>query len=216
MSITFYYGAGSPFTWRVWLALEHKGLSYELKTLSFSAGDTRKPDFIKINPRHHVPVIVDDGFVLYESAAIIEYLEDQYPAKSRERALFPADIRERATVRRLIREIDQYFAFGVQRITGQLLRKPEAEWDINKLAAGAELCVTELAYFEQEMRGEFLAGKLSAADFTLYPLLALVLRLEKKRPNLGVGAAVGESIASWARRIEALPYFKTTYPAHWK
>ena len=37
--ITFYYGSGSPYAWRVWLALEHKQLAYELKTISFSAGD---------------------------------------------------------------------------------------------------------------------------------------------------------------------------------
>lgn len=36
MSITFYYGSGSPYAWRVWLALEHKRLPYELTVLSFS------------------------------------------------------------------------------------------------------------------------------------------------------------------------------------
>ena len=45
MSITFYYGSGSPYAWRVQLALEHKALAYDRKVLSFSAGDTRKPDF---------------------------------------------------------------------------------------------------------------------------------------------------------------------------
>ena len=39
MALTFYYGSGSPYGWRVWLALEHKQITYELKTMSFSAGD---------------------------------------------------------------------------------------------------------------------------------------------------------------------------------
>ena len=37
--ITFYYGSGSPFAWRVWLALEHKKLAYDFKLMSFSDGD---------------------------------------------------------------------------------------------------------------------------------------------------------------------------------
>jgi glutathione S-transferase len=42
MSISFYCGSGSPYAWRVWLALEHKQLAYDLKMLSFSAGDLSK------------------------------------------------------------------------------------------------------------------------------------------------------------------------------
>jgi len=42
--LTFYYGSGSPYAWRVWLALEHKAIAYELKMISFSAGDLKKPE----------------------------------------------------------------------------------------------------------------------------------------------------------------------------
>jgi len=42
MAIDFYYGSGSPFAWRVWLALEHKALPYELKVMSFDSGDLEK------------------------------------------------------------------------------------------------------------------------------------------------------------------------------
>ena len=41
--IKLYYGSGSPYAWRVQLALEHKALEYEREVLSFSAGDTRRP-----------------------------------------------------------------------------------------------------------------------------------------------------------------------------
>ena len=51
MAITFYYGAGSPFAWRVWLALEHKALAYELRALSFSEGDLKTPEFAALTPK---------------------------------------------------------------------------------------------------------------------------------------------------------------------
>src|SRR5713101_8100620 len=96
MSLTLYYGSGSPFAWRVQLALEHKALAYERKVLSFSAGDTRKPEFVALNPRHTVPTLVDGDFVLYESNAITAYLDDAYPGRGA--PLFPGDAKTRATL----------------------------------------------------------------------------------------------------------------------
>ena len=81
MNRTLYYGSGSPYAWRVQLALEHKALPYERKILSFSDRDTHKPEFLALNPRHRVPVLVDGDFVLYESNAIVEYLDDAYPGR---------------------------------------------------------------------------------------------------------------------------------------
>jgi hypothetical protein len=70
LSVRFYYGSGSPYAWRVWLALEHKGIPYHRKTLSFDAGDLKTAEFGALNPRRRVPVLVDDDFALAESAAI--------------------------------------------------------------------------------------------------------------------------------------------------
>jgi len=44
----------------VWFALEHKHIPYELKVLSFSAGDLKKPEYAAINPRRKMPAIVDN------------------------------------------------------------------------------------------------------------------------------------------------------------
>src|SRR5690349_16114302 len=93
MALALYYLSGSPYAWRVWLALEHKRIAYELKVLSYDAGDFNDPAFRALNPRQRVPVIVDGGFSLYESAAIVDYLEDRQP---REPRLFSSDVRERA------------------------------------------------------------------------------------------------------------------------
>ena len=103
MAVNFYYASGSPFAWRVWLALERKGIPYHRKTLSFDAGDLKTPEFVALNPRRKVPVLVDDDFALAESAAIVEYIEDRWPDGP---ALFAHEPRKRAIQRRMVREAD--------------------------------------------------------------------------------------------------------------
>ncbi len=211
--IDFYYGSGSPFAWRVHFALKHKAASYKLKLMSFSAGDMKKPEFAKLNPRHQIPVIVDEGFVLYESAAIVEYLEERFPEGP---ALFPGEIRERAIVRRLVREIDAYYFEPHERVFHELFVTKPDERDVQKIEAGVAACARELAYFETELRGEFLIGPLSAADFTLYPMIATIARFERVMPDLGLASQIGPKLGSWMRRIEALPFFAKTFPPHWR
>ena len=165
------------------LALEHKALPYERKVLSFSAGDTRKPEFLALNPRHRVPVIVDGDFVLYESNAIVEYLDEAYPATGA--PLFPGDVRTRALVRRLIMEVDNYFDKAIDPLTTQAFSKKPEERDAKAIADGAPGGRRRVALFTKAMRGEFLAGPLSAADFALYPLVAFLeaLRDQAARPR---------------------------------
>ena len=100
MALTLYYGSGSPYAWKVWLALEHKQLPYELRTLSFDSRENRAPEYLGLNPRGKVPTLVDGDFALWESTVILEYLEDRYPA----RPLLPADPQTRAIARRGIAE----------------------------------------------------------------------------------------------------------------
>jgi glutathione S-transferase len=93
--IAFYYGSGSPYAWRVWLALEQKRIPYELKLQSFSSGDLKTPEYLAINPRGRVPAIRDDGFALFESVAIMEYLDEAYDSGV---PLYPGDAKRRATM----------------------------------------------------------------------------------------------------------------------
>lgn len=213
MALTFYYGSGSPYAWRVWLALEHKTIAYEFKMVSFSGGDLTKPDFLKLNPRHKVPVIVEGDFSLYESAAILEYLDEQYSSAKK---LFPGSARQRAGIRRMVREADEYLAHAMDRLVGQVLFTKQEKWDLQGIAASREAFHKELEMFEARLGGDWFAGDLSAADFTLYPIIALCLRIEKKKPDLDVHAMIGPNIAAWMKRFEALPYYDKTYPPHWK
>ena len=214
MALVLYYGSGSPYAWRVQLALEHKALPYERKVLSFAAGDTRKPEFIALNPRHRVPVLVDGDFVLYESNAIVEYLDEAYPATGAR--LFPGDVRTRALVRRLVLEVDNYFDEAIDPLTTQAFGKKPEERDAQVIAASRAAVIDELVLFTKALRGEFFAGSLSAADFALYPLVAFLGRCELKLPDLDAAGMLTPEIAAWKARIESLPYFEKTIPPHWK
>jgi glutathione S-transferase len=181
--------------------------------LSFSAGDLRKPEFQALNPRGRVPTIDDDGFALYESVAIVEYLDEKYPGPK----LFPGDARTRALVRRLVQESDQYYALAMDKLLDEVLFKPQAEWDAAVIAAGRETLAKELAVWEGLIGGEWLAGStVSAADFALYPLIALTLRLDRKKPDLDARGTIGPKIGAWIQRMEALPICRKTWPPHWK
>jgi glutathione S-transferase len=214
MSLTLYYGSGSPFAWRAQLALEHKALAYELKVLSFSAGDTRKPEFVALNPRHQVPVLVDGDFVLYESNAIVEYVDEAYPGRGA--PLFPGDAKARALVRRLIEEVDNYYYRANELLMTQAFWKKPEEREVDKIAEGRKAIVEELALFTKSMRGDFLAGPLSAADYTLFPFVAALWRAEMKLPDLDAAGMLTPELRAWKARIEALPYLDKTIPPHWK
>ena len=214
MKLTLYYGSGSTYAWRAHLALEHKALPYELKVLSFSAGDTRKPEFLALNPRHRVPVLVDDDFSLYESNAIVEYLDEAYPGRGA--PLFPGDARQRALIRRMIQEVDHYFAKAVDTLSDQVFSKKPEERDPQLIDKGKEKIAAEYALFTRSMRGEFLAGPLSAADYALYPFVGFVGRCAIKLPEFDPDALLTPELRAWKTRIEALPYLERTIPPHWK
>ena len=213
MSLTFYYASGSPYAWRVWLALEHVGAAYELKTISFDAGDLKAEGYRRLNPRGRVPVLVDGGFALYESAAIVEYLADKYADQAH---LFSADMKQRAIERRMVREADQYFAEPMEKLVSAILFTPQEKWDSEKIVAARTEIAHELAFWETAIAGDYLAGDLSAADFTLYPLLALVQRMAQRRSDLAPEAMTGPKITDWAARMEALAVVQKTWPPHWR
>ena len=215
MSLTFYHGHGSPYSWRVWLALEHLGLPYELKVISFSDKDQLKPEFVAINPRHQVPTILHDGFALWESLAILEYLDEIVPA----RRLYPGTAQERARIRRLIREDEEHLdGKGLTPIYDELYKRPEGEApDEARLEAARRKLVEEMEYFGRELRGPFLAGaQPTAADFVMYPDIAYVKRIGAKKPASRLEGILPPAIAQWAARIESLPFFDRTFPPHWR
>lgn len=80
--LTFYYHPLSPIARRVWLALLEKEIPFTPHIVNLKDGEQRSPEFLALNPFHHVPVIVDGDLRLFESIAILDYLEAEYPTPS--------------------------------------------------------------------------------------------------------------------------------------
>ena len=73
-----YHSAQSRSIRPRWM-LEEIGQPYELVSIDLQAGDQKKPEYLKINPNGTVPTLIDGDLVLYESAAICQYLADRFP-----------------------------------------------------------------------------------------------------------------------------------------
>jgi glutathione S-transferase len=86
----------SPRAIKVVALKNNLGLECEIRVLNFSTGDHMTPEFATLNPNKLMPVLEDDGFVLWESNAILQYLA----AKKPERGLWPSDVRRQAEVLR--------------------------------------------------------------------------------------------------------------------
>lgn len=87
----------STAAYRVRIALNLKHIEHAIENVDLLAGEEQKPDYAAVNPQKLVPALEIDGRVLYQSMAIIEYLEENYA----EPALLPADSALRAEVRAL-------------------------------------------------------------------------------------------------------------------
>jgi glutathione S-transferase len=118
---------------------------------------------------------------------------------------------------RLGAEFDHYFAVSMEDLVLEVLFKPDpAQRNQDKITSATIMLRKELEHFERELRGDFLAGALSAADFSLYPGIMLALRIEKRLPSLNISGMLGPKLSAWMKRIEALPYYDRTYPPHWR
>jgi glutathione S-transferase len=216
MAIDFHHGHGSPYSWRVWLALEAKQVPYDVKILSFQAGDTRKPEFVALNPRHTVPTIVDDGHAVWESVAILEYLDERFGSGVK---LYPGDAKGRARIRRLIREAEEHLGLeAIDPITDEYFGKGGAEPDREKVEKAKARLREELGYFAGELKGPFFGGDaVNALDLVLYPWIGgYVKRISFRKPDSKLTELVPPALAEWCKRVEALPYFDKTFPAHWR
>jgi glutathione S-transferase len=218
MSVEIFWGSGSPFAWRVLLALELKGVPYESRLLSFSAREHKTEAFLALNPRGKVPVLKHGDVVIYESNAILAYLDAAFP----ERPLLGRTPAETGRVWQRILEVDHYVYPAFRAITRPLF----AAWTPGSaevvLAALPEVR-TELGRLEEAVGiGDVLVGdEVTAADLVAYPVVASLLRalLKPDAEPLDLGLLpLDEHFPAVGRmmdRVEALPGFAAAWPPHW-
>lgn len=91
-----YYHPASPFARKVLIAASLLGIELETEVVDLFAGKGQSPEYLRLNPQGKVPTLVDGGFSLWESNAILQYLAAQKP----DSPLLPGDTRSRADILR--------------------------------------------------------------------------------------------------------------------
>jgi glutathione S-transferase len=219
MAIELYWGSGSPFAWRVMLTLELKGLAYESKLLEFSKNEHKAPAYLQLNPRGKVPTLKDGDFVVYESLAIMSYLDRKYPKPP----LFGETAEETGLIWRALAECESYIVGAGDRVVRPIFSGKGLD-KVEEIKEAAETLRREFKMLDRSLAGsQWLVGdRISAADIGVFPMIQLLLRAASKeaaRPfSLGFVplARTFPNIATWAQRVEALPNYQRTYPPHWR
>jgi glutathione S-transferase len=202
------YGpAGSIYVWSARLALAEKGVAHELVHVDFGAN--RVEPHLSRHPFGKVPAFEHDGFQLYETQAILRYIDEGFPASP----LQPTDLHQFARMNQIIGIVD---AYGWPAIAGGILVNrvlaPRFGWPVDeaKVAAAlprARLCLSEIARLQGDQ--PFLAGeRISLADVMVIPLFYFFGRL----PEGETAFAEHPGLRAWIRRMEERQSFQVTKP----
>ena len=166
--LNLYIFPPSPRAFKVIALANHLGLDYNKRIVDLSKGEQRTPEFTALNPNQRMPVMEEDGFVLWESNAILQYLADKKP----ESGLLPSDTRGRADITRWqcwdLANWDPACAIMIfERLVKKLLKIGEP--DPSELAKGEERFHRAAAVLDAHLKGRtYVSGdRLTVADFSL-------------------------------------------------
>ena len=199
-----YGDRGSSNTRRVLTTAAYLGLEVEFVFLDLFSGENRTPEYLALNPYSRVPTLEDDGFVLYESSAILMYLEDEHP----EPALIPAGSRARAEVDMHLRLCDSQLASPAGVIIFQKRFFPEAKWNLEAIKKSSAEIAKHLAILDKQLEGvDFLVhDRYTLADIAYIPFLHFL-------PLMVDPASVPANVARWSAALLARPSSVETVPA---
>lgn len=185
---------------RVWIALLEKGIAFEEVLLKLD-GDQYQPEFLELNPFHHVPVLVDDGFRVVESLAILDYLEAKYPTLS----LMPNDAKAIATVRMVQMITLNELWSPMIRLTGEAMGCVQS--DGQKLEKARQQVFTVLKFFESLLGDSpyFGSDGLTLADITAGTFVPQL-------PSLGVSLDDYPKLRAWCDRLMERESWQKTQP----
>jgi glutathione S-transferase len=203
---TVYSIPGSPFGRAVLATLEEKAATYRL--VPVAPGTFRSPEHLARHPFGRVPVLEHNGFSLYESQAILRYLDRVLPAP----AFTPGDCKAAARMDQVMNVNDWYLFQGVanviifHRVVGpRLMGLAPDEAAIEAAMPKAHTVFTELARLLGEQR-YFTGDAVSLADLLIAPQLAFFTQT----PEWSGLSAPHANIIAWLARMEARPSFQAT------
>jgi len=188
--IRLHYHPMSTYSRRVRIALLEKQIPHELVVVDMAARKHRDPAHLALNPYGRVPVIQDGDFVLYESAAILNYLEAMFPQPP----LVPADPRERALVDMHMKLCDIQMA----RQTGVIIFPkrflPKERWDEKAMAQAKSETDAHLRILERELTGKqyLVAGQYTLAEVCYTPFVQFLGLMEIAPPP---------AVARWVEQL---------------
>ncbi|MGE5659181.1 MAG: glutathione S-transferase family protein [Actinomycetota bacterium] len=196
--LALYHAPISPNSRRVWITLLEKELEFELVEVELG-GDQFKPEFLAINPFHHIPALVDDGFNVVESLAILDYLEAKYPTP----ALLPKAAKDLAVVRMVQLVTVNELLPGTNPLLPMMLGLPGR--DPEKIQQAQQKVATVLKFFENLLddRPYFGSQNLTLAEVvagTVIPWL----------PRGGVSLSDYPKLNAWCDRLIARPSWQAT------
>ncbi|KAK4877096.1 hypothetical protein RN001_009602 [Aquatica leii] len=172
------------------------GFPLEHVVVNFLKGEQFKPEFLKLNPLHTLPTLVDGDKVIFDSAAINIYLVEKYGKGS---SLYPNDPYEKALVNEILHFASSQFLISAAQIIKPIMLKGAKEIS----SADTNEMITTYGYLEKLLEGRTWAtgDKLTLADFALIPMVTsthIVIPIDKNKfPN----------ITAWLNRAERLPYY---------
>jgi glutathione S-transferase len=196
--IKLYHFPQSTNSRKVRIVLIEKGLEFERILVDLGKKEQKAPEYLKIHPYGQVPALDDDGFIVYDSTIINEYLEDEYPYP----ALLPADSEGKARARMLEDLRDNFFNPYFVEIIHEIRFKPEDQRDL-KLIDHAKGEITKcFDRIEKELEGqEHLAGTFSIADIAFMPNFDLLERFK-----IPVNSRY-QRMTAWINRLKARPSY---------
>lgn len=161
--IELYYAAPSIYGRKVLAVLDEKNLDYTIKSIAW--GDNKKEEYLKLNPNGEIPVMTDDSETIYESTAMIEYLNDEYP----EPALLSEDSAARARARIIVSYCDLHFYKALIKC---VIAKRKGEEVTDEMIAKVNECAQRIDDYLGTQ--EFIVGKFSLADCAVMAGLASI------------------------------------------
>lgn len=193
-----YHYPSSSNSRKVRIVLIEKELEFERVHIDLSKKEQKSPEYLKIHPFGQVPALDDEGFIVYDSTIINEYLEDEYPYPH----LLPADSEGRARARLMEDFRDNHFHPPFIEIIHEVRYKPEGERDEKLIARAKAEIANCFDRIEKELEGkEYLAGSFSLADIAFMPNIDMLERfkipVDPKYKNM----------LAWMERLKARPSY---------